>query len=334
LPLGIYLPLFFFITVPALLIKVKDIDACSSAARDEMNEQRLLIIGSRGFLGTHTVQAAEAGGTFKVIRGDRSDTSELGRVEVDIADESSVDRAFDRARPDSVLLLAAMSDIDRCEANPEQAFAINARGVEHVANACARTNARLLFTSSAAVFDGKKHGYSEDDGVSPLSVYGETKARAESVVQSISPSAVVIRVALVLGFAHRRGTNALLDRLVTKWRAGEVVSFPQREQRNSIDAASLAKIMVNILANRDISGTYHVGASDSLSRYELGRRLAMRAGFSTDLVQPRDTNIPGRALRGEDHFLLTDKLRTLCNLEPQLSNQVIERCFNDAAKSN
>jgi dTDP-4-dehydrorhamnose reductase len=312
----------------------RDFDARSPGARDGMKQQRLLIIGSRGFLGAHTVQAAEWSGAFQVIRGDRSNTGAVGSVEVDITDASSVDRAFDQVRPDAVLLLAAMSDIDRCESNPAQAFAANARGVEYVANACARTNARLLFTSSAAVFDGKKHGYSEDDVVSPLSVYGETKAWAENVVKSLTPSAVVIRVALVLGFAHRSGTNAMLDRLVTKWKAGEVVSFPQREERNPIDAASLAKIMVNMLASRDVSGIYHVGASDSLSRYELGRRLAMRAGFSTDLVQPQDTIIPGRALRGEDHFLLTDKLRTLFNIETQLSNQVIERCFDDAAKGN
>jgi dTDP-4-dehydrorhamnose reductase len=227
-----------------------------------------------------------------------------------------------------------MADIDQCELRPEQAFAANGRGAENVANACVRANAKMLFTSSAAVFDGRKHGYSEEDAVCPLSVYGETKAWAENAVTSLIPLAVIIRFALVLGFAHKSGTNAMLDRLIEKWKAGESVSFPTREERNPIDAASLSKIMVGMLTDHHVSGVYHVGASDSISRYELGRRLAARAGVSLDLVRPQDEPLPGRAQRGEDHFLLTDKIRAVYNVEVQSSNQVIERCFYDAATSN
>jgi hypothetical protein len=60
----------------------------------------------------------------------------------------------------------------------------------------------------------------------------------------------------------------------------------------------------------------------------LGKRLAARAGVSSDLVRPLDAAAPGRAPRGEDHFLLTDKIRKICNLGVQTSDQVIERCFS------
>jgi dTDP-4-dehydrorhamnose reductase len=246
---------------------------------------------------------------------------------VDIADASSVGRAFRQAQPDFVLLLAAMSDIDRCEVLPEEAFATNARGAENVANACARANARLLFTSSAAVFDGSKHGYREEDAIGPLSVYGKTKAWAEKAVMALTPSALIIRFALVLGFARKSGTNAMLDSVLGKWKAGEPVLFPTREMRNPIDAASLSKMMIAMLAHHHDRGLYHVGASDSISRYELGKRLAVRAGVSPDLVRPQGDPIPGRAPRGEDHFLLTEKIRRVYNLEVESCDQVIERCF-------
>ena len=291
-----------------------------------MDKKRLLVIGARGFLGTYAVRSSAD--AFEVIRGDRSSSNQPGAVEIEIGDASSVDRAFREARPDCVLLLAAMSDIDRCEASPEQAFAINARGAENVAKACARTNARLLFTSSAAVFDGRKHGYTEEDEVSPLGVYGKTKVWAENAVMSIASSAIVLRFALVLGVARKSGTNALLETVIQKWKAGEPVSFPTREMRNPIDAKSLGKIMVILLASQELSGLYHVGASDSISRYELGKRLAARAGVSADLVLPQDAPPPGRAPRGEDHFLLTEKIRKVCNMEVQTSEQVIERCFS------
>ena len=273
----------------------------------------------------HAVQAAAD--TLEVIRGDRRGTGQPGSVQVDIADASSVGRAFRQAQPDFVLLLAAMSDIDRCEVLPEEAFATNARGAENVANACARANARLLFTSSAAVFDGSKHGYREEDTIHPLSVYGKTKAWAEKAVMALTPSALIIRFALVLGFARKSGTNAMLDSVLGKWKAGEPVLFPTREMRNPIDAASLSKMMIAMLAHHHDRGLYHVGASDSISRYELGKRLAVRAGVSPDLVRPQGDPIPGRAPRGEDHFLLTEKIRRVYNLEVESCDQVIERCF-------
>ena len=297
-----------------------------------MDKQRMLVIGARGFLGTYAFRAAQNTQAFQVIRGDRSKAESESvdgteAVELDIANAASVDRAFADARPNCVLLLAAISDIDRCEASPDTAFAINARGAEHVANACARNNARLLFTSSAAVFDGNKHRYSEEDAPSPISIYGKSKLWAEQAIMRLLPSAIVLRFALVLGFARRRGTNAMLDTLIAKWQAGHPVAFSTQEDRNPIDAATLSAIMLRLIEDREISGIYHAGASDTLTRHELGLRLAARAGVASELVQPQSEAPPGRAPRGRHHFLLTEKLQSVCNTQTGSSEQVIERCF-------
>ncbi len=291
-----------------------------------MDGQRLLVIGARGFLGMHAVRAAE--GKYEISRGERNANGEPGRIRLDISDAASVNNAFMQVRPNFVLLLAAMSDIDSCEAKPEAAFAINAKGAENVAKACAQTNARLLFTSTAAVFDGRKHGYREEDDISPLSVYGKTKVWAENAVNSLLPDSIILRFGLVLGFARKSGTNAMLDNLLQKWKSGETVNFPTREMRNPIDAQSLGSIMIDMLSNSELSGIYHVGCADSISRYELGKRLATRAGVSEKLVCPQDSPPQGRAPRGEDHFLLTDKIRKEFHLESTTSEQVIERCFS------
>jgi dTDP-4-dehydrorhamnose reductase len=291
-----------------------------------MNKPRLLVIGARGFLGSHVVRSAAE--RFEVMRGDRGSGQEPGTVSVDVSERASVDRAFEQARPDAVALLAAISDIDVCQASPDLAYATNARGAQHVAQASARSGARLLFTSTAAVFDGKKHGYKEEDAVNPVSVYGKTKVEAERAVATLLPSAVILRFALVLGFAGNHGTNALLDKLLRSWKSGETLSFSTKESRNPIDAASLANIITEMLSDEKVSGVYHTGSSDSVTRYELAKRLAARAGVSADLVRPQNTAVPGRAPRGEDHFLLTDKLHRVCNFEVQTTDQVIERCFS------
>lgn len=293
------------------------------------DRSRLLVIGAGGFLGAHVRKAAAAAGTFDVTYADRTALPESGIHEMDIATAVSVDNVFRHVRPQAVLLLAAISDIDKCEAAPERAFAVNAKGAENVANACARQGARLLFTSTGAVFDGLRHGYREEDEPTPLSVYGKTKVWAEQAVAALTPSAVILRLGLVLGFAGKGGTNAMLDQVTARWKQGTAVAFPTNEVRNPIDAGTLAPLMVRLLsANEEtMHGLYHVGASDSVSRYELGLQLAARAGVPASLVRVQEEPPPGRAPRGADHFLLTDKIRRECGIEFGSTASVIERCF-------
>jgi len=285
---------------------------------------RMLIVGSRGFLGGYFVKLAEA--EFEVVEGNRTATGHQGEVKTNLLEESSVRSAFQAVCPDVVLLLAAISDIDRCEAFPEEARAVNLRGAECVAEACARCNARLLFTSTGAVFDGRKHGYSEDDAVSPVSVYGETKAQAERSVLAAVPSAIVVRIALAIGFAARPGANAVLDRLRQRLASGQNVVLPVFEQRNPIDAATASQWMLDLLEKR-AQGLFHIGCQDPISRYDLGLKLASRMGHSGQVEAQRQP-VPGRAPRGPDHYLLTEKLRTTLPVSIPTCDEVIERCFD------
>lgn len=288
---------------------------------------RMLIVGARGFLGSYLVKAVEA--DYDVVEGTRTAADGPDEVKIDLAEESSVRKAFQAVRPEVVVLLAAISDIDRCEESPEEARTVNLRGAEYVAEACVRSGARLLFTSTGAVFDGRKHGYSEDDAVNPVSVYGETKALAERSVLGLVPEAVVVRIALAIGFAARPGTNAVLEKLKQRLASGENMSFPVFEQRNPIDAVTASRWLLELLEKR-ARGIFHLGCQNSITRYDLGLKLASRMGYSGQ-VRAQHEPTPGRAPRGPDHYLLTEKLRTISAIPIPTCDQVIERCFDGLA---
>ncbi len=288
----------------------------------------MFVIGAGGFLGSYAARAAKA--EFEVVRGSRKAAGIPDEVLVDIRDENSVKAAFEVAQPDVVMLFAAHSDIDYCEQHPEEAHAVNVRGVEHVVNACDRRKARLVFTSTGAVFDGQQHGYSEESPVSPVSVYGETKAKAEVLALALGPFAIVVRIALGIGFASRAGTNAFLDNLKTRWDSAQSVMLPTFEKRNPIDAATLSQFLLDLLEKQETHGIFNVGSREPISRYDLGLKLAARMGYS-DCVQPQLEAVRGRAPRGPDQFLLTDKLRMTCRTPIPTCDQVIERCFDGTA---
>jgi dTDP-4-dehydrorhamnose reductase len=132
---------------------------------------------------------------------------------------------------------------------------------------------------------------------------------------------------LVVGFARDHGTNAMLNKLAEKLRAGQSVSFPNFEYRNPIDASTLARFILELLQLPAASGIFHVGASEPISRFELGLKLAERLGFSRDLIKPQTAPLPGRAPRGLDHFLLTERIRAMCSTLIPSCDEVIERAI-------
>jgi dTDP-4-dehydrorhamnose reductase len=298
----------------------------------QVNHPRLLIVGAGGFLGQHIARQAAA--RFEVYPADLAAPPGERGLAMDVTAAASVDAAFERVKPDAAVLLAALSDIDQCEHQPESAEAVNVCGARHVAEACARTGARLVFTSSAAVFNGARHGYRESDAPTPVSVYGRTKARAEELILARLPSALVLRLALAIGFAEGSGTNAMLNKFAARLRAGEAVSLPDFEYRNPIDAGTLSDFLLELLAIDGAAGIFHVGATESISRFELGVRLARAMGFPAGLIKPQTEPLPGRAPRGLDHFLLTGRLRAACRTPVPGCEEVIERAIHGSPQSN
>jgi dTDP-4-dehydrorhamnose reductase len=287
--------------------------------------KRMLIFGARGFVGGCLAAAARP--LFEVIPSD-------GNGRVNLTERAACRRLFDSVRPDVVCLLAAISDIDRCEREPRLAHAVNVHGTENIARECLRTGARLLFTSSGAVFDGTSVSYVESDRPSPVSVYGRTKARAERIVAAILPNAVIVRLSLVLGRAPHAGTNALVDKLLASWDAGRAVTVPVHEYRNAIDVSTLADFILELVVNEKPAGIYHVGSSNALSRFEIARRLALAFGYSADLIAPQTHAPVGRAPRGLHEFLRTDKLAAICRAPIPTCEEAIERCAHATAQSH
>jgi dTDP-4-dehydrorhamnose reductase len=290
---------------------------------------RLLIVGASGFVGSRWAQAAAS--HFEVLRSARRPPEPSGWVSLDITDPASVRAAFDEVRPEFVTLLAALSDIDRCQREQELAEKINFTGAVNVARACARRGARLLYTSTDAVFDGTLGMYHEGDPPTPLNWYGQTKARAERAIAELVPAATIVRPSLVLGIGARCGGNSYLEKVVANLRAGNPIISPTYEYRNPIDVATLCEFFAELTTSDRATGIFHIGASDKISRYELACAIAGRLGFDAGLVVPQTEPVPGRAPRGLDDFLATDRLRSVCRTAIPTCRQVVERALDGVA---
>jgi len=196
-----------------------------------------------------------------------------------------------------------------------------------VARRCARSGARLLFTSTDAVFDGEQGIYHEHDPPTPPNWYGMTKARAERAIAELLPGAAIVRLSLVLGRGARPGGNSYLDKVAGNLRAGNEIISPTYEFRNPIDVGTLCAFLSELTARRDATGIFHAGASDKISRYDLARAIAVELKADPRLIVAQDAPVPGRAPRGKDDFLATDRLSEYCDTPVPTCQQVIQRAL-------
>lgn len=122
----------------------------------------------------------------------------VGRPGLDLTQPSTVLPALAALAPAVVVNAAAYTAVDKAEAEPELAFAVNAMGAGAVAEAAAACGAPLIHISTDYVFDGSSvRPYLESDPVAPLGTYGRSKLDGERRVAATWAKHVILRTAWV-----------------------------------------------------------------------------------------------------------------------------------------
>jgi dTDP-4-dehydrorhamnose reductase len=152
--------------------------------------KRLVVVGAGGRLGA--ALAREYANEFEVT-GFNHAQLDLGKPEQLRATLGALDF-------DALINTAAQTNVDRCETEEDEAFALNAEAPRLLAEICATKKARFIHISTDYVFDGeKREAYREEDEARPISVYGESKREGERRALAANDGALVVRVSWVFG---------------------------------------------------------------------------------------------------------------------------------------
>lgn len=255
---------------------------------------KVAVIGGTGLLG-EAIAAAWQGDEL-VLTGSR---------DLDIRDSRQVESFVARHRPDCIVLAAAISQVDACEQNPELAEQVNHAGAVHVAETCHKYGVRMMLLSSDYVFDGTKRSpYEVDDLVSPLSVYGRSKAAAERDMLRILSGGCIARVSWLFGAEKECFANKVLD-----WaESGE----PVRTLADQVSIPNYSHDVARSLAalvHAGAQGTVHVTNRNAVSRYDFSRELLRAAGLKTEVKPATFENIQWVGMRPHYSALSDASLR-------------------------
>jgi len=258
---------------------------------------RALVIGASGQVGG--ALCLELGRRGHAVVGTHARTAAPGTVHLDLGDAPATERLLGETVPDWVFCAGALTHVDYCEANPDDAARLNRDGPRAAAQAAARLGAGFVFYSTDYIFDGTAGPYDEDDRANPGSVYGRTKWEGELAVREALPRCLIVRTTVVYG--PERQEKNFVYQVIRHCRDGERISVPADQVSSPTFNGDLAAATVE-LVERDARGVYHVAGTSVLDRYAFARLVVEVFGLDGRWLVPVPTAHLGqrapRPLRG------------------------------------
>jgi dTDP-4-dehydrorhamnose reductase len=212
-------------------------------------------------------------------------THEVLATDIDtmrIDDRDAVLTTFTAFQPELVLHGGAFTAVDRCETEVDAAYAVNATGTRHVAEAAAMVGAHVVYVSTDYVFDGTgDRPYREWDAPCPTSVYGLSKLAGE---RECRPGSTIVRTSWLCG-AH--GNNIVGTALRLAGGEGPL-RFVNDQHGSPTFTADLAPAVVTLGLDRR-PGTFHVTNGGATTWWGFVRAVLAEAGADPERVLPIGT---------------------------------------------
>jgi len=249
-----------------------------------MHKQRLLITGASGFLGWNVCQLLK--NEWQITGTAYTHPLSINGVDItviDLTNTSEIKQLFDSCRPDAVIHCAAAANPAFCQLHSDIAAAININASISIAELCEKMKTPLIFTSTDLVFDGNKGSYKEDDLPLPISIYGQQKFETEKRIQEIYKDITICRMPLMFGQSSPTSTS-FLQPMLEKLKRKESLTLFTNEKRSVLSAVRAARGL-NLILRKKLSGIFHLGGDDHLSRYNFGILLCKLLNINTDQIE-------------------------------------------------
>ena len=234
---------------------------------------KTLVTGAKGMLGLEVCR----------VLSSSSEVFPVDIEEMDIKNRAQVHQTMATIKPDLVIHLAAMTDVDGCEQKPKQAMAINIEGTKNVATEAAKLKAQFIYISTSDIFDGrKKTPYNEDDKPNPINHYGRSKYQGERQVTDIIPEPYIIRTCWLFGGGPQ--DKKFVAKILKLAQTKNIISAVNDVFGSPTYTRDLAEGIKKVIETNP-PGLYHLANQGICSRYEMTRKILEYARIDSCEVQ-------------------------------------------------
>lgn len=282
---------------------------------------KILITGSNGLLGQKLVYKlrnktgidciATARGENRLVKQDGYTYETL-----DITSKQNVDQIFSKHMPDVIINTAAMTNVDACETEKENCWAMNVtavdnqiRALEQLKSSYPNYKPHFIHLSTDFIFDGTHGPVDENEKPNPLSYYAESKLEAEKITQATKLDWAIARTVLVYGIVDNMSRSNIVLWVKSNLEQGKKINVVDDQYRTPTLAEDLADGCI-LIAEKRAKGIYNISGKDFYSILELAHKVADYYKLDKSLINPsKSTDIKQPAKRPPITGFIIDKAK-------------------------
>jgi dTDP-4-dehydrorhamnose reductase len=254
-------------------------------------KNRILITGANGMLGQRAVQFYSSRENIELLATSVEEKSVFDSVEytqVDIKDRDNIKKVIYDYCPDFIVHTAAFTNVDLSEKLREDAWKINVKGVEYIAEAARTIDAHIIHISTDYIFDGKNGPYDENAIPDPVGYYGRTKLASENTLRISGTFFTILRTNVLYGIAQNSRPD-FVRWVINSLSKNENIRIVKDQINNPTFIDDLVQGINKIIEFRK-TGVYNIGGKEFLSRFDFTLRIAEYFNLDKNLILPITTD--------------------------------------------
>ncbi len=287
---------------------------------------KILVTGSTGLIGRQVVKDLVEK-NHNVYACYNKSKPEFGiPVQLDVSKENKVIEVFNILRPDVIIHLAALTNVEECEIQKEQAVLTNTNSTKFLLKESAKHKIFFVYVSTDYVFDGKESLRNENDIPNPVNFYGKSKLDGEIALKNSGTQYAIIRTSTPFGLHPTKKSFPLWIKENLELKKEIQVLTDQFTSPTFVP--NLSKMIIEV-ALKQITGIIHLADDIRISRYEFAVMIAEKLNLDKTLLKSTKIEyMKWNAIRPKDSSLDVSKAKNILDNKPQKIERGLEVFIN------
>ena len=231
---------------------------------------------------------------------------------LDVRDYKQLEESVEEIKPDMVMHLAAETDVDKCELEPDHAYLTNTIGTQNVTIVCQKQDIPMVYISTIGVFYGDQiEPYTEFDAPNPINIYGRSKLEGEKIVVNLLKKYYIVRAGWMIGGGPKKDKKFIgkIIKQTTETSRLKAVNDKIGSPTYTVDFSRC----LSSLIETGYYGLYHCTNKGYCSRFDVAKKIVEFLGRSDDITvdQVSSAHFPLPAARARSEMSRNYKLELM-----------------------
>ncbi len=240
---------------------------------------RVYIAGCGGMLGDAVYRQFSSACTVKATD---IDVNAPWLNHADVRDFHAIRQSIVSFQPHLIINLAALTDMEYCERNPENAWLTNAFGAENLGVIANELAVPLIYISTAGIFGGEKTEFNDYDDPCPLSIYAKSKYAGETFCREYVSRSYIVRAGWMMGGGPAKDKK-FINKIYKQLAAGSTEIYAVDDKAGTPSyTEDFARGLLRLIAT-DRYGVYNQVCEGSASRFDVAVEFVRCLGLKDSI---------------------------------------------------